>query len=83
MKGFLTGNYGLIPYSNQWMVISGNEQIKLFWCYDSGIEYINKLENKKESKQRKKSNKRILNSDPTVDTLITAPLTKQRKKSKV
>ena len=68
MEGFLTENYGLLPYKNEWVVISGKGQLKSFWCYDSGVEYINKLENKKESKVRSKTNKNILQPDSTVDT---------------
>ena len=64
------------------MVISGSEQLKVFWSYDSGVEYINKLEGNKESKSRKKANKRILNPDPTVDTTITVtPKKNQSRKS--
>lgn len=83
MEGFLTIKHGLIPYNNQWMVISGNEQLKLFWCYDSGVEYIKKLEGNKESKSRKKANKTILNPDPTVDTTLTVTANKPTKKKKL
>jgi len=53
------------------MVISGSEQLKVFWCYDSGVEYINKIEGNKELKSRKKANKKILNPDPAMDTTLT------------
>lgn len=71
MKAFLTNEYGLIPYDNQWMVISGKEQLTICWSYESGVEYINKLEGKKEVKYRKKVNKQILGSLSFVDTLTT------------
>ena len=63
MKGFLADNgYGLIPFEDQWMVISGKGQLKVFWCYESGVEYIDKLSNKSiTNKTRKKVNKKILN----------------------
>lgn len=68
MKSFLTANYGLIPYTNQWMVISGSEQLKVFWSFESGVEYIKKLEGNKERKSRKKVNKQILDPAFTVDS---------------
>lgn len=83
MKGFLTNNHGLIAYNNYWMVISGSEQLKVFWSYDSGVEYINKLEGNKESKSRKKANKRILNPDPTIDTTISVTPKEPNKKKRL
>ena len=83
MEGFLTNNYGLLPYKNEWVVISGKGQLKSFWCYDSGVEYINKLENKKETKARKKANKSILQPNPTVDTTTTDTPNKPAKKKKL
>ena len=83
LEGFLTDNYGLLPYKNEWIVINGKGQLKSFWCYDSGVEYINKLENKKESKVRKKINKNILQPSPTVDTTTTVTSKKPIKKKKL
>jgi hypothetical protein len=71
MKAFLTANYGLIPYTNQWMVISGSEQLKIFWSFDSGVEYINKLGGNKEKKSRKKVNKQILDPVLAMDSPAT------------
>jgi hypothetical protein len=63
LKGFLTeSGYGLIPFANQWMVINGKGQLKVFWSYESGVEYIDKLNNKSITlKTRKQANKKILN----------------------
>lgn len=80
MKAFLTANYGLIPYTNHWMVISGNEQLKVFWAFESGVEYIKKLEGNKQPKSRKKANKEILDSLSTVDSSLSVH--KQRRKGK-
>jgi hypothetical protein len=65
------------------MVISGSEQLKVFWCYDSGVEYINKIEGNKELKSRKKANKKILNPDPVTDTTTTVTPKIMSKKKKV
>ena len=53
------------------MVISGSEQLKVFWSFDSGVEYIKKIEGNKEKKSRKKANKEILDPVLTIDSPAT------------
>jgi hypothetical protein len=42
------------------MIISGSKQVKLFWSYESGVEFINKKENIPEKKVKGKPNKKLL-----------------------